>query len=50
MAMLAVQESIFRSEIYFRVQHAFYGQVSGVSAIRLGVGARVGTLPGAFVA
>ena len=50
MAMLAVQESIFRSEIYFRVQHAFYGQVSGASAIGLGVGARVGTLPGAFVA
>ena len=50
MAMFALQESIFWSEIYFRVQHAFYGQVSGASAIRLGVGDRVGSLPGALVA
>ena len=50
MAMFALQESVFGSEIYFREQHACYGQVSSIGAVRLGVGARVGSLPRAFVA
>ena len=49
MAMFALQDSVCWSETYFREQHAFYGQVSSMSAVRLGVGARVGSLPRAFV-
>ena len=37
MAMFALQESVCWSETYFREQHAFYGQVSSMSAVRLGV-------------
>ena len=49
MAMFALQDNVCWSETYFREQHAFYGQVSSMSAVRLGVGARVGSLPRAFV-
>ena len=37
LTMFALQESVCWSETYFREQHAFCGQVSSMSAVRLGV-------------